>query len=56
MTIRMSSRVRRHIMYLGFVIHTLKYEILNNALCGKIDKTKVKLFKKYNRKLQLLKL
>lgn len=51
-----SFRVIKHVMYLRSIIYNLKYEILNDALCGEINKTKVKLFKKYNRKLQLLKL
>jgi hypothetical protein len=51
-----NSKIRKHIRYLQSVIHILKYEILNSALDGNINEIKVKLFKKYNRRLQLLKL
>jgi len=51
-----SKRVRKHIRYLMCRVYDLKYNILNNALELKINPHDIFLFKKYNRRLKLLKL
>jgi hypothetical protein len=43
-----------HLNYLRSNINSLKYEILNDALVGKINKNKVDLFYKYNKRLHLI--
>jgi len=47
-------RRQKHIKYLETVIWQLKYNILNDALDLKINKTKVNLFHKYNKRLKLI--
>ena len=47
-------RKRLHLSYLRSNINSLKYEILNDALVGKINKNKVDLFYKYNKRLHLI--
>jgi hypothetical protein len=47
-------RRQKHIKHLETVIWHLKYDILNNALDFKINKTKVNLFHKYNKRLKLI--
>jgi hypothetical protein len=47
-------RRQKHIKYLETVIWHLKYDILNDALDFKINKTKVNLFHKYNKRLKLI--
>ncbi len=50
------KRVRMHIRYMNRVVYDLKYGILNEALRGKLDSHKIFLFKKYNRRLNWLKM
>ena len=49
--LRNKFRKRLHLNYLRSNINILKYEILNDALVGKINKNKVDLFYKYNKRL-----
>jgi len=48
------KRRRRHVRYLETNIWNLKYEILNDALVLNINKNKVNLFHKYNKRLKLI--
>jgi hypothetical protein len=52
--LRNNFRKRLHLSYLRSNINSLKYEILNDALVGKINKNKVNLFYKYNKRLNLI--
>jgi len=52
--LRNKFRKRLHLNYLRSNINSLKYEILNDALVGKINKNKVDLFYKYNKRLNLI--
>lgn len=52
--LRNNFRKRLHLSYLRSNINSLKYEILNDALVGKINKNKVDLFYKYNKRLNLI--
>ncbi len=52
--LRNKFRKRLHLSYLRSNINSLKYEILNEALAGKINKNKVDLFYKYNKRLHLI--
>jgi hypothetical protein len=52
--LRNKFRKRLHLNYLRSNINILKYEILNDALVGKINKNKVDLFYKYNKRLHLI--
>lgn len=47
-------RRKKHLNYLRSNIHSLKYEILNDALSYKVDKNKINLFFKYNKRLKLI--
>ena len=47
-------RKKTHLNYLRSSIYRLKYEILNDALNYKINKNKVDLFFKYNKRLDLI--
>ena len=47
-------RKKTHLNYLRSSIYSLKYEILNDALNYKINKNKVYLFFKYNKRLDLI--
>jgi hypothetical protein len=47
-------RRKTHLNYLRSNIHILKYEILNDALDCKINKNKINLFFKYNKRLKLI--
>ena len=51
-----NKRVRSHIRYMTRRVYDLKYNILNDALELKVNSNKIFLFKKYNRRLKLLKL
>ena len=48
-------RKRRHIWYVEHVVFLLHCEIFENAINGELSPIKVRLFKKYNRYLKLLK-
>ena len=50
------KRVRIHIRYMNRVVYDLKYGILNDALKYELNKHKIFLFKKYNRRLKCLKM
>jgi len=47
-------RKKTHLNYLRSSIYNLKYEILNDALNYKVNKNKVNLFFKYNKRLDLI--
>lgn len=49
-------RVRHHIWFLENRIKELKYIILNGAINHKIMYTEIMLFKKYNRRLSLIRM
>ena len=49
-------RVRTHIWFLENRIKELKYIILNGALNHTVMYTEIMLFKKYNRRLSLIKM
>jgi len=53
-TLKRLLRKRKHLKYLERRIWYLKYEILNDALEYKINKTKIKCFHKYNKRLKLI--
>jgi hypothetical protein len=48
------QRKKAHIKYLQNSIWTLKYEILNDALTLQINKTKINLFHKYQKRYKLI--
>ena len=55
--VRKLKRLRRkkaHIEYLQNNLWTLKYEILNDALTLEINKTKINLFHKYQKRYKLI--
>lgn len=54
--IKKPCRVRHHMWYLEKRILELKYIILNKAINYEIAYTEIILFKKYNRRLSLIKL
>jgi hypothetical protein len=47
-------RKRKHLNYLQSRLWTLKYEILNDALTLEINKNKINLFHKYQRRYKLI--
>ena len=47
-------RKRKHIRFLQNKIWALKYEILNDALILEINKTKINLFHKYQKRYKLI--
>jgi hypothetical protein len=52
--LKLFKRKKRHVKYLENSIWHLKYQILNDALVLKINKNKVNLFHKYNKRLKLI--
>ena len=51
--LKLLKRKQRHLNYLQNRIWTLKYEILNDALIMEINKNKINLFHKYQRRYKL---
>jgi len=49
-------RVIRHIRYTASMIYFLKYNILNDALDLNVNETNIFLFKKYSKRLHLLRM
>lgn len=56
LTIRLKKlrRKKQHLRYLQNSIWTLKYEILNDALAMQVNKNKVNLFHKYQKRYRLI--
>jgi len=54
--IRLKSYKRKlnHVKYLRTTIWNLKYSILNDALRYQVDKNKIDLFHKYQKRLKLI--
>ena len=52
--LKLFKRKKRHVKYLENSIWHLKYQILNDALVLKVNKNKVNLFHKYNKRLKLI--
>lgn len=52
--LKLLKRKQRHLKYLQNRIWTLKYEILNDALIMEINKNKINLFHKYQRRYKLI--